>query len=232
MKIEFKGNTISNLADWQKFVFVGKKAKGWKEDRSASSLANFIINNNGEEKINCLVSAQINEAFTLEVAYPEYQTRFDKYGQGREHDLAIFGKTDSGKKTFIGVEAKVDESFGATVASEYHTYKAKELNGKNTNLPKRIEELLKFNFKIVKASDFKLRYQLLYATAGTLSIDADIHILLILVFKTAGYKPKVGAKNYKDLQAFLKKAEAVNVDDNTYQLNMNNKVLTLIYKEI
>jgi|TARA_R110002012_G_scaffold321121_3_gene547649 hypothetical protein len=232
MKIEFKGNTISNLADWKKFVFIGKKAKDWKEDRSAASLAEFIIKKNGEEKIIELVSAQIEEPFTLEVAYPEFQARFDAHGQGREHDLAIFGKTESGKKIFIGVEAKVDESFGGTVASKYHKGKAKELNGENTNLPIRIEELLKFNFKVITASDFNLRYQLLFSTAGTLSIDADIHILLFLVFKTEGYNPKVAAKNYKDLQAFLKKAEAINVDGNIYELNMNNKALSVVYKEI
>ena len=48
------------------------------------------------------MSAQIEEPFTLEVAYPEFQARFDAHGQGREHDLAIFGKTESGKKIFIG----------------------------------------------------------------------------------------------------------------------------------
>lgn len=232
MKIEYRGNTISNLAEWERLVFLNKKAKDWKEGRSAYGIADYMINNNGKEKISELVAGQINESFRLEVAYPEKQSRFDNYDQGREHDLAIFGKTDSGKKIFIGVEAKVDESFGGSVASAYHKGKAKELNGENTNLPKRIEDLLKFNFKTVKASDFKLRYQLLYATAGTLSIDADIHILLILVFKTADYKPKVGAKNYNDLQVFLKKAEAVNVDDNTYELNMNDKDLTVIYKEV
>lgn len=232
MKIEFKGNTISNLADWKNFVFIGKKAKDWKEDRSALSLADYMINIKGEDKIIELVSSQINEAFTLEIAYPEYQARFDKHGQGREHDLAIFGKTDSGKKIFIGIEAKVDESFGGTVASKYHKGKAKELNGENTNLPIRIEELLKFNFKVITASDFNLRYQLLFSTAGTLSIDADIHILLFLVFKTEGYNPKVGAKNYKDLQAFLKKSEAIEIENNTYKININNKGLIVIYNEI
>lgn len=234
MRIEYKGNTISNLADWERFAFSGKKARHWAEGdgRSAFSLADFIIDNDGKQKIIELVSAQINEDFTLDLAHPEYEARFDKYGQGREHDLGIFGKTVTGKKIFIGIEAKVDESFGGTIAAAYHTAKAKELNGESTNAPKRIEDLLKFNFTTIKASDFQLRYQLLFSTAGTLCIDADIHILLILVFKTASYNNEKGAANYNDLQAFLKKAEADKIADNTYKLNMNNKDLTIIYKEV
>jgi len=232
MRIEFKGNTISNLAEWQNFVFSGKKTKHWKKERSAYSLADFIINNSGEQKIVELVADQINENFTLDIAHPEYEARFDKYGHGREHDLAIFGKTDSGKKIFIGVEAKVDESFGDTIASAYHKAKAKELNELPTNAPIRIEKLLNFNFKLIKASDFDLRYQLLFSTAGTLCIDADIHILLILVFKTNDYNVKKGDKNYKYLEAFLKKSEAIQITDNIYELNMDNKILTVIYKEV
>jgi len=232
MRIEFKGNTISNLEEWKNLVFSGKKARHWQEGRSAFSLADFITNNNGEQKIIELLAAQINGNFTLDLGHPEYEVSFDKYGHGREHDLGVFGKTDTGKKIFIGIEAKVDESFGDTIASAYHKAKAKELNEESTNAPKRIEELLKFNFKTIKQSDFKLRYQLLYSTAGTLCIEADIHILLILVFKTEDYNTKKGAKNYKDLQAFLKRIEANKIDINTYKLKMNNKVLTVIYNEV
>lgn len=234
MRIEFKGNAISNLVEWERFAFSGKKAKHWAEGkgRSAFSLADFIINNDGGQRIKELVSAQINENFTLDLAHPEYEARFDKYGHGREHDLGIFGRTITGRKIFIGVEAKVDESFGGTIAAAYCTAKAKELKGESTNAPKRIEDLLKFNFATIKASDFKLRYQLLFSTAGTLCMDADIHILLILVFKTAAYDNKKGAINYKNLQAFLQRTGADKIADNTYKLNMNNKVLNIIYKEV
>ena len=232
MRIEYRGNVITNLSEWRDFVYVGKKAKDWIDGRSSPSLVEFIINNNGEQKIIELVYPQIKENFTLDVAYPEYEVSFDEYDNGREHDLGIYGKTESGRKIFIGVEAKVDESFGGTVASAYLTGKAKELNGENTNAPIRIEELLKFNFKAIKASDFKLPYQLFYSTAGTLCIDADIHILLILVFKTDDYNDKKGDKNYKNLQAFLKRTEAIKIADNTYELNTNNKVLSIIYEEV
>lgn len=231
MKVEYNESAIANLTEWEHFVFSGKKAKHWKEGRSAFSLADFIINKNGEQKISELVADQIGENFTLDLAKPEFEARFDKYGHGREHDLAIFGETATGKKIFVGVEAKVDESFGDTIASAYHKAKAKELNDLPTNAPRRIEKLLNFNFKSIKASDFNLRYQLLFSTAGTLCIDADIHILLILVFKTKDYDSKKGAVNYKDLQIFFKKTEAVKVADNTYQLNINNKDLKIIYKE-
>lgn len=232
MRIEFKGSAISNIAEWENFAFSGKKSKHWKEGRSAFSLADYVSNNNGKQRIIDLVSAQINDDFTLELAHPEYEARFDSYGHGREHDLGIFGKTASGKKIFVGVEAKVDESFGDTIATAYHKAKAKELNGVRTNAPKRIEDLLNFNFPTIKTRDFQLPYQLLFSTAGTLCVDADIHILLILVFKTKNYDKKKGDSNYKGLLAFLKKAQANKIADNTYKLNMNNKDLTLIYKEV
>lgn len=108
MRIEFKGSAISNIAEWENFAFSGKKAKHWKEGRSAFSLADYVSNNNGKQRIIELVSAQINDDFTLDLAHPEYEARFDSYGHGREHDLGIFGKTASGKKIFVGVEAKVD----------------------------------------------------------------------------------------------------------------------------
>ncbi len=229
MEIQFNNHTISNLSEWGEIVFTGKKKVHWKKGRSAYSLADFIINENGVSEIKELVSPFINENFNLEKGIPELEVRFDKHGHGREHDLGIWGTTQSGKRIFIGVEAKVDESFGDTIASAYHKAKAKELNGEATNAPKRIEELLTFNFDKIKESDFQLRYQLLFYTAGTLWIDADIHIMLILVFKTDDYDSKKGLKNYNDLVNFLKKADAKTLGENTYQLN---KELTLIYKEI
>lgn len=232
MEVQFKGHTISSLSEWERVVFTGKKKIHWKKGRSAYSLADFVINKNGVKEIEKIIATIIEEDFSLTEASPEFEARFDKYGHGREHDLAIWGKTETNKKLFVGVEAKVDESFGDTIASALKKANAKIQRGENSNAPKRIEELLQFNFNTIEEQDYQLRYQLLFSTAGTLCIEADIHIILILVFKTNDYDKDKGSKNYNDLVNFLKKTDAKTLGKNTYQLNKANKELTLIYIEI
>lgn len=73
-------------------------------------------------------------------------TKFDDYGKGRTHDLGIYGKTVSGKRIFIGVEAKVNETFGGTVQSAYDKVAYLKSVGKNSNLDARIEGLKKKYF--------------------------------------------------------------------------------------
>ncbi|RCW31373.1 DUF6946 family protein [Marinilabilia salmonicolor] len=232
MRIEFKGIPVSTLDEWQNTIFIGQKAIHWKKGRSAHALGYFIINKNGESFIKDLLVTTINEEVLLEVAYPEYQVRFDEYGHGREHDLGIYGETQSGRTIFVGVEAKVDETFGDTIQKRYLSEKAKELNEEKTNAPKRIEELLQFNFNQISRSDFDLRYQLLHTTAGTLAADADIHVLLVLVFKTEDYDKIIGKANYEDFLKFVERTGARKIGHNTYSFIRERKSLTVIYKEI
>ncbi len=232
MQIEYKGQKIQSIQNWERFVFSGKKKKHWKPGRSAYSLAGFILNNSGQVFLKNLISSCFAEEFELEKAYPEYEARFDKYGKGREHDLAIFGKTNSGKKLFIGVEAKVDESFGDTIATAYHNAKSKELNKEKTNAPKRIEDLLNFNFKKINKKSFGLRYQLLFSTAGTLCVDADIHVLLVLVFKTPSYDNLKGQANKREFSEFMKNIKASTIAENHFKATLDGKELIILYKEI
>ncbi len=229
-----KGNSITCLNDWAKVFDTPKKRLHWKIGRSAYSIADFIMNKHGEEKIMQLVSSILSEQVILESGIPELEIRFDAYGHGREHDLGIYGKTSSGKTIFIGVEAKVDESFNETVADVYLKAKAKELAGISTNLPSRIEDLITLNFKNIDSKVFELRYQLLYATAGTVATDADIYILLMIVFKTELYDETIGTKNYQDYSMFLKAVDAKprEYDDEhvtVHQLSIGEKSLHAIY---
>ena len=232
MKIHCRNRDIKTLEQWKEIVFTGKKEKHWKEGRSAYALADFVLNKYGLSVVKQMVSSVINEGFEFTSAIPEYEARFDKYGHGREHDLGIFGCTVTGKNLFIGVESKVDESFGSTIGAAYVKAKTKELNGKKTNAPKRIERLLETTFSNVLESDFGLRYQLLFSSAGTLCIDADIHVFLILVFKTNLYDPELGSNNKKDLMAFLKRIKAQEMNRDHYTSLINDKELHVIYKEI
>ena len=232
MEIVYKQQPLTNLDDWGSLVFSGKKKIHWKKERSAYSLANFILNQNGIATIQQVISPYINEDFNFETGSPEFEARFDNYGHGREHDFAIWGRTASDKKIFVSIEAKVDETFGDSIALANKKAIAKIELGQPSNTPKRIEELLKFNFEKVEEQDYQLRYQLLFSTAGTLCIDAEYHLMLVLVFKTESYNTLIGKENFNDLMCFLERANAVNLGNNAFHLSKANKQLTVIYKEI
>lgn len=232
-----KGNEIKNINDWHSFIFASSTKKShWKDGRSAKSLAEFMMNENGETFIKKVVSELLKENILLEDAIPEFEMRFDNYRHGREHDLAIWGTTDSKKKVFIGVEAKVDERFNKTISEAYISAKVEELNGKATDAPKRIEELLKRHFKEIKPEYFKLRYQLFYATAGTLAEKADISIMLIIVFQTNLCNKVIAIENHKDYIQFIDSINSKRIDSTTdvdiHELTIGDKALYSVYVNI
>ena len=209
MRVEdAKGVPITSLADWAKLYESPRTSRQWVEGRSAYSAAEFIFNRNGAESLRNRIADSLSEAVEFDWLVPEYEVRFDRYGHGRMHDLAIFGRTGSGQKLFVGVEAKVDEPFGASVRDAYLTAKTKQIAGKPTNAPERIEGLLKQHFKDFDPSMFDVRYQMLYATAGTIAEGADISVLYVVVFKPRLYSETKGAENYRDYVNFMEKVRA------------------------
>jgi hypothetical protein len=216
MRIEdSKGVEIRTLEEWAKLYDTPQKSRQWKEHRSAYSVAEFMLNHDGSAHLQKRVSGAIGEAVRLERAVPEYELRFDEFGQGRVHDLGIFGTTAVGQSVFVGLEAKVDEPFGASVLDTYLEAKARQIVGESTKAPERIEKLLELHFTTSDVSMFDLRYQLLYATAGTLAANADISILYIVVFKTPLFDEVIGANNYRDYIHFVNKVggQPVKLDD-------------------
>jgi len=235
MKIIYKNKEITSCDDWRDTIFLKtNKAKHWKKGRSAYSLADFIMNENGEEIIKNKVADILSEKITFNEAFPEYEVRFDKFGHGREHDLGIFGTTESGKSVFIGLEAKVDETFGDKISDAYIKAKVKELNKEATNAPERIENLLTKHFKKITKSIFDLPYQLLFSTVGTISEKADIHILFVIVFETKSYNIEKGKSNYKDYVKFFNKLDAKELKskEKAYKVNIDGKELISVYMSI
>lgn len=236
--IDYHKNQINNMNDWEVKFFKGtQKEQHWKVGRSAHALAEFVMNKNGAEKIADIVSNVIGKKVVLEKAVPEWEIRFDEFGHGREHDLGIWGTIEeTNKSIFIGIEAKVDESFGSSVADAYIIAKTKQLNEISTNAPNRVEKLLQRNFKPVKLSHWNLRYQLLYATVGTICEKADNYVLLVIVFKTNMYDELKGKGNYKDYLNFLKAIEAEKIyfkkDIEAHIIRMEGKELYSIYVHI
>ena len=204
MRIETtQGAEIRSLDDWKKLY--DSQSHQWKEHRSAYSVADFMLNRNGADRLRARVSNVLLEEVTFDRAIPEYEIEFDEYGKGRVHDLAVFGRVSSGKSLFVGVEAKVDEAFGLSVHDAYLAARARKIVGKSTNLPERIEKLLGLHFSSPDVSMFDIRYQLLYATAGTLAANADVSILYVVVFRTPLFDKTIGEQNHKDYRAFVDK---------------------------
>lgn len=206
---DVSGKVLRNIDDWAKLYETPQISHQWKKGRSAYSIAEFILNRDGLEHIGGRASEVLGTALTIEKAVPEFEVRFDEYGRGRVHDVGIYAKTQDGETVFIGVEAKVDESFGGAVLDSYLDAKAKQICGVATNAPQRIEKLLSRHFFEPSRGMFDIRYQLLYATIGTIAVRADYSILYVLVFRTDLYNETKSAENYRDYVYFMEKVGAV-----------------------
>jgi len=228
------GRAIVTMEDWAEIYSSGNKAKHWKEGRSAFSIADYVINNQGLEKIKNRIEVIIQEQINFDKVIPEDEIKFDKFRQGRVHDLGIYGKDSS---IFVGVESKVDEPFGQTISDAYLDAVAKSIGGENTKKPQRIYDLLKKQFRKPDRSVFNLRYQLLYAISGTIAAKMKISVLYIIVFKTNLYDDLLGIDNYRDYISFMKAVNAVEQktsrpDSIVHKLKLGKKDLISIYDQI
>ena len=233
MRIETSdGKPLSSLADWQAI----HKPAQWKPGRSAYSVADFIVNRDGARHLSRRVSAVLGESVEFHIITPELEVRFDRYGKGRFHDLGIRGETESGESLFVGVEAKVDESFGAHVADEWRKAQRTLQRGQRTRLPNRISELCaRFQDGDGISPTDEIRYQLMHGVAGTVEAGADVSVFYIAVFATDDYDEEKGEANFQDYQTFLTRAAAtptLNQDRNakSHTLNLSGKRLTTIYE--
>ena len=221
------GHPLKTLDDWEAIHDEGK----WKRGRSAYEVANFIVNRNGVAKLARRVSQVLGDRVQFEQITPECEVRFDKHrGKGRVHDLGIRGQTRSGDSLFVGVEAKVDELFGETVAKEWQERTVGKEN--------RILELCN-RFQDgpgIRPTD-PIRYQLMHGTAGTVAADADVSVFYIAVFVTGDYDPTKGEDNEEDYMRFIRRAGGIatahNVSGATcHTLRLSGKRLTAIYEYI
>lgn len=236
MKIEDRNrNPINNFDDWAALYETPQQSHQWKEHRSAWSMADFVMQRDGAGHLQARVGDALGQRVSFERAVPEFEQRFDAFGRGRVHDMGIFGQVADGRSLFVGVEAKVDESFGPTVHDSYLQSKANQITGTSTNAPERIEQLLALHFHKPDTAMFDVRYQLLYATAGTLAAGADISVLYVVVFKTPLYDESIGADNYRDYIHFVNKVGGAPVtlaekSAIAYTLDLDGRELTCVHE--
>ena len=201
MDIYYKNIKLENLEDLQ------SRTDKWEEGKSAATLGRFVFEHDGIEQIESIVSdvlksKNISFNWTSSIAIFEHESKFDKYGKGRIHDLAL---CDSDNRIFVGVEAKVIEPFDSRdIQSAYLSGLIRRVKGDNSNITSRIESLIRrSNFRQFKKEDLSLKYQLLFSTIGTACEDAEYCIFLVLVFKTSFYDEVAGTENYHDYQKFM-----------------------------
>jgi len=235
--IDNHGNEIQTLDDWAKIYNTPRGKVHWKEGRSAYSIADYVINHNGLAKISDRVAEVLDEGVEFSKVTPELELRIDEYGRGRVHDLGIYGHTTSSNSIFIGLESKVDESFNRSIGEVYLEAKAKQIGGSRTKAPDRIEELLKKHFRKPDKNVFQLRYQLLYATVGTLAAKQDISVMYILVFKTDLYDDLKALDNLKDYIAFINANRSEELpssrpESKAHLLKIGRKNLYSIYEQV
>ena len=212
MKYYYKEQEITSKAEWKKAFCEAYNSNGedkhWKDGRSGECLAEDFIGKtpNGEvsmiEMIHCFLGTN---NISLGVAKIEFASVFDNHPRPRMQDLAIWGWVDN-KAVFIGVEAKVDESFGSKSIAQQRNY----VNGlTSTEADKRLDELVKDYLAGDENSHGKLRYQLLYYLAGSFcEAKADIIFMPVIVYETRGksfdeYSDSKGRTNKNAYKRFM-----------------------------
>jgi hypothetical protein len=220
-----KARRILSYDKWRESFISNDSSIHWKEGRSAQSLADdFMLTNKlGRELLVQLVEQVTGNEIEGKIeAYIEHESEIEGFrGKARMQDLAAFGKLRSNHSFFIGVEAKVDETFDETIGEKafvIEKYKAQHPTTKqHERLMNLLQEFLHLQFdksSFPELSDVpdrikNLRYQLLYYLAGSFREDVKIIFMPVVVYKSNGlhfgcYDSAIGAQNQIDYENFRK----------------------------
>ena len=236
--VSSEGLEISSLDDWASFV----RRTYWKKGRSAFSLADFILDRQGAGHLESRLSQVLQQEVSIRRITPEKQVRFDAYGRGRCHDLALDCIVSGEKSLFVGLEAKVDESFGNLIQVELINAEKELARNPRSKALQRIRALpARYSPSLSVNSMLDVRYQLVHGTAGTVSALQEngapyhMYVFYVLVFKTALYDQQKGAENHRDYLRFLARVGASPIDHphvEAHSLTMDGRTLTCIYEQV
>lgn len=224
--INKKGKQLTNLKLWEAGFKEVDDAKHWEPGYSAHSLGVFFTSGKGQKWLDEITAIMLGESVAWDDAVIEHESKLDEFaGRHRMQDLALWGSTLKKEKVFMGIEAKVLESFGSyALRDEYDealNYQATK--NPNSNKPKRVKQITESLFPGKNPYDkaiCDLRYQLMHYFQGSLKEAAnyseskrplnkrksrcDIVILPVLVFKTEHYlsNPDKANRNEEDYYSF------------------------------
>ena len=232
------GHEIASLEDWASL----HKKIHWKKGRSAYSVADFILNRDGMAHLESRLSEVLRKEVSISRVTPEKEIRFDKYGRGRVHDLAIACEVNGRESLFVGLEAKVDENFGQLIQDELKSAEKRLAANQASKAVERIKALpARFSPALSLDSVFDIRYQLVHGAAGTVSAQGenrepfDAYVFYILVFKTSLYDEQAGKENHEDYIRFIRRVSGSELEYpevETHRLTMDEKPLTCIYEHL
>ena len=207
---------LDSIEKWRDaFCKIDGDTRHWKPGRSAQSLAEWVLSGEAcktiANELKKLAELKDDPVRHFDRAKIECPCPFDSYPNPRRQDIGIWGRTESGKTFFIGVEAKVDESFDRTLREVTESAKAKRSNCPSSQGLARIDDLCKwFGINICDDSicdnDANLRYQLLHFAKGTADVgDVDFRIMLLVTFQTDSLDSQKAQENIDDWNNFLKR---------------------------
>jgi len=145
---------------------LGKGPLHWKEGRSAHALANhwWKVNALPSDVAQVLATARQFDGAELVDAFFERDTSLGDAWQGSQTDLLAILSLPTGGLAVMGVEAKVDETFGRLIAEELR--KSLPSSDKKGRI-ERLSAMLGLDRHAQEVLG-SLRYQLLHRTAAAL----------------------------------------------------------------
>ena len=236
MKItDAAGRPIASMEEWAAI----HSERHWREGRSAYAVADFILHREGAAHLESRLAETLGGEVALDAITPEMQVKFDQFGgRGRMHDLGVSG-TVGRRRLFVGVEAKVDESFGGDLAASYAEAQRRLAQNSRSKGVARIEQLLgRFSPPLALASDGHLRYQLIHGTVGTIAARQggdrpyDAYVFYVLVFKTGLYDAATGESNYADYRRFIERVGGQELSPLAHRITVDGRELTCIYEAV
>ena len=232
------GDELSSLEEWRGL----HKDVHWKKGRSAYAVADFILNRAGVAHLESRISDVLSQEVSLRLIIPEKEVKFDRYGRGRFHDLAIEGVAGKGMTLFVGVEAKVDERLGPTVQERYEGAEKELRKNPRSKAAERIKGLPELVRPCLELDwIFDIRYQLIHGTLGTIAARQangqpyDCYVFYVLVFKTSLFDEKTGHENHRDYRNFIQRLGGSVIEHphvEAHSLTVGNKPLTCIYEHV
>jgi hypothetical protein len=200
-KDEKNNDPIRTTDEWFSKCPPQGKLKHWVDGRSAKETAKHWINGAPTEFLNLVKPLGV----CIDVVSPEHVTHFDKNGgNGRNHDLLIL---DQANKIVIGIESKVDESFGDTISEKIIDSEKEFKKNPNSKALQRIKDLRKAVFGKLDDKQLELRYQLLHGIAGVVA-EAGIRkyskaLFVVQTFLSKEMDSVKHRTNQRDLDRFI-----------------------------
>lgn len=224
---------IRSLCEWYDRCPPKAKLKHWKDGRSAKETAKHWLHTIPQPFKDLLKTHQLKYI----LCSPEYESRFDSFRNGRNHDLLLLAKNKDSKNVVVSIESKADESFGDTVSNTLAAAEKELIKKPTSKALDRINELRIALFGEENENQLDLRYQLLTAVAGTIA-EAKKHgatsaYFLVQTFVSDEINLKKHNDNQTDLNSFLgvfTKGTDVKIENNEvlgpFRIIANNKYLS------